>query len=1210
MNPLEQGIIPVKNTVFEQVDGVGHNISGQSLSFEELENAVVLEESALDAWNEMNITEQLTDQHLVFNFYIHPSESIHYCWTQSNGSVYYASHQSNGDISIIHVETTSPYAENETPVQCAVSLTDTDLPRIIYADGGDVKIARYARGGSQFQLYWNLTDVWHTRTIVEQAFPTHFEMVLTELNTMWAVMRDQNGTLHQVNFSSAYWTTSALDQGPIGQEIELMFDDEGMFHILYTRTDLNEIRLLRIDEDASESQVVKRDASITEFLGMGLDSNNIEQLATSTSSASGYQIQLLRSLLGQRQGRISPDSVDMLNVDDDGLKSQVAFADLNGDGFDDAIFAAPSNLVSSMPSTGSVFVYYGSIDGYAENPNVTINGDLTNQNFGSSLLSEDLNGDGYDDVIISSTLGSGLVEIYYGSSLGIGLNANMSINGTDGENFGSDMTILRTTSQDLYLAVSSTHAETSINADLTVNGKVSIYLIEETEISKQRDLIQTANGPAYGSTLTACDINGDGYDDLLVGNSPNFTDRSGYSSLEYFSGDEQGFDGSPDHVLSSFQQGRLFAYDVACLGDINNDGKEDHMLSEPLNGSTGVYEGGKLWLFLGNDEFSATPNWTYSSSVPSAKIGRQIIPLPDIDDDGNDDLLISQYSSGASGRVEIFFGDGQGYETQSELLFQGESNDEIGFIVAAGFDMDRDGMQEIAVAKLVDDGSGGQQTELLIHSKREWESISFDYDGDLQSLELGTSARGETTIVHLAEKDGFSSLHQLEHVDDGTNSGQWLAQELRTGISTHSNVGFDVTSAGRPMITLSVNQTSIDLISNTGATGLHKEILTAGTMGQHIGATIGADDQHHLSFTSGSGNQIFYTFEDEGAWSSEMVRSSMVLNEGIQIHATLDSKPYLVYRDTTALDIEIAVKNNSAWEFDSVSPDISVSGEHFSSPLLSNGTLVIAGLIHDGQTTNLTIWDWNHSITSNTTLAVIEDNQTQLSMGVSSDGTVYLATLTSGGALSLHSRNATESTWNTHALAQPPTSNGGYNLDMDVSTNLALSIGTTSTIELRTSDDGQNWTNSFHSFSTHIDAAWDLVVTDDHYIMITTHSTSGNLVWNSIHREHITSQHSTWSSMEFGLIETPSTTSAILDLNNTLHLGIWDDVNDDVEVIRIYQDTDRDHVFDAIDEFPALGNQWLDSDGDGYGDNQFGPIADGCPSEAGTSSFVIFGCIF
>ena len=380
-------------------------------------------------------------------------------------------------------------------------------------------------------------------------------------------------------------------------------------------------------------------------------------------------------------------------------------------------------------------------------------------------------------------------------------------------------------------------------------------------------------------------------------------------------------------------------------------------------------------------------------------------------------------------------------------------------------------------------------------------------------------------------------------------------------------------------------------------------------MGQHIGATIGADDQHHLSFTSGSGNQIFYTFEDEGAWSSEMVRSSMVLNEGIQIHATLDSKPYLVYRDTTALDIEIAVKNNSAWEFDSVSPDISVSGEHFSSSLLSNGTLVIAGLIHDGQTTNLTIWDWNHSITSNTTLAVIEDNQTQLSMGVSSDGTVYLATLTSGGALSLHSRNATESTWNTHALAQPPTSNGGYNLDMDVSTNLALSIGTTSTIELRTSDDGQNWTNSFHSFSTHIDAAWDLVVTDDHYIMITTHSTSGNLVWNSIHREHITSQHSTWSSMEFGLIETPSTTSAILDLNNTLHLGIWDDVNDDVEVIRIYQDTDRDHVFDAIDEFPALGNQWLDSDGDGYGDNQFGPIADGCPSEAGTSSFVIYGCI-
>ena len=44
------------------------------------------------------------------------------------------------------------------------------------------------------------------------------------------------GALHQVNFSGAYWTDYLLDAGPVGERFELKVDDDGVAHVLYSRT--------------------------------------------------------------------------------------------------------------------------------------------------------------------------------------------------------------------------------------------------------------------------------------------------------------------------------------------------------------------------------------------------------------------------------------------------------------------------------------------------------------------------------------------------------------------------------------------------------------------------------------------------------------------------------------------------------------------------------------------------------------------------------------------------------------------------------------------------------------------------------------------------------------------------------------------------------------------------------------------------------------
>jgi len=55
-------------------------------------------------------------------------------------------------------------------------------------------------------------------------------------------------------------------------------------------------------------------------------------------------------------------------------------------------------------------------------------------------------------------------------------------------------------------------------------------------------------------------------------------------------------------------------------------------------------------------------------------------------------------------------------------------------------------------------------------------------------------------------------------------------------------------------------------------------------------------------------------------------------------------------------------------------------------------------------------------------------------------------------------------------------------------------------------------------------------------------------------------------------------------------------------------DTDGDGWDNDNDAFPNLTGQWLDQDGDGYGDNATGPEPDACPGVPGNSTFDRFGC--
>ena len=95
-----------------------------------------------------------------------------------------------------------------------------------------------------------------------------------------------------------------------------------------------------------------------------------------------------------------------------------------------------------------------------------------------------------------------------------------------------------------------------------------------------RNMTQTKGGDLLDS-LEACQRQQRRrHDRLIVGNTGSFT--FSFSSVEEAFVLETGYDGTPDHTLTSLVQGRLFGCPHR-LRDLNGDGFDEHIITEPLN---------------------------------------------------------------------------------------------------------------------------------------------------------------------------------------------------------------------------------------------------------------------------------------------------------------------------------------------------------------------------------------------------------------------------------------------------------------------------------------------------------------------------------------------------------------------------------------------------------------------------------------------------
>ena len=342
--------------------------------------------------------------------------------------------------------------------------------------------------------------------------------------------------------------------------------------------------------------------------------------------------------------------------------------DVNGDGIEDFIIGAPG----ADSSSGASYVVFGGSDigtsGSLEpaeldgNNGFAINGVANDDSSGNSVSGAgDVNGDEIDDLIIGAP-GSNKSYVVFGSEDGFA--ASLELSELDGTN-GFIIPVNNTSVSDAGDVNGDGFGDIIIGSDgesyvIFGSGDGFAPTIELPQYDGSSNGFVVRDIYNYGSVASvsgAGDINGDGFDDVIIGapNEGNYTDyffgygfgsdRRGESYIIFGSSDigtSGGLDINRQLTLRGQNPDDALGSSVSGAGDINGDGIEDIIIGAP-----GVDPGGAIELkvsgvserifvdgVVANGRFGSSVS--YAGDVNGDEIDDIIIGAPGVDSEGND----------------------------------------------------------------------------------------------------------------------------------------------------------------------------------------------------------------------------------------------------------------------------------------------------------------------------------------------------------------------------------------------------------------------------------------------------------------------------------------------------------------------------------------------------------------------------------------------
>jgi hypothetical protein len=323
--------------------------------------------------------------------------------------------------------------------------------------------------------------------------------------------------------------------------------------------------------------------------------------------------------------------------------SVAAAGDVNGDGYADVIVGAP-RYDAGQTDEGAAFLFLGGAAGVADGGPASaaaqIEADQADALLGSSVAGADVNGDGYGDVIVAAPdygqANAGATFVFLGSATGIA-DGNPASAAARLDQLGAGAAAAGDVNGDGFADVIASGA-----------GGVALFHGSATGIANGTPATAATRLASVGSVVAgAGDVNGDGYDDVIIG-APDYGWYSAYAGVAYlFAGSASGIpDGDPTTAMATIESDQANAYlgtSVAGAGDVNRDGYADVIVGAP-NYDHGETDEGAAFVFLGSASGIASGNPASATAMlesdrESARLGTGVAGAGDLNGDGFDDVI-------------------------------------------------------------------------------------------------------------------------------------------------------------------------------------------------------------------------------------------------------------------------------------------------------------------------------------------------------------------------------------------------------------------------------------------------------------------------------------------------------------------------------------------------------------------------------------------
>lgn len=332
--------------------------------------------------------------------------------------------------------------------------------------------------------------------------------------------------------------------------------------------------------------------------------------------------------------------------------------DIDSDGYGDVLIGAPLGQGEGEEGIwreGVVHVFRGSPTGLPEYATLTLASGQQGARFGASIsIAGDVNRDGYDDVIVGApgwSAGTQLSEagatfVYHGSdsTLGLSVTPDWSFFGEQKEDaLGLSVSGAGDVDGDGYddvLVGAPYYGDSNAGRAYIFYGSVSGLLTDTIQIIDSYDDQATA---WFGHAVAgAGDVNGDGFADVLVG-APYYQRNLNLideGAVFLYLGSQDGVLTTPSWQAYGDQAGAFFGWAVGSAGDLDSDGYVDVAAGAPMYDDDEENQGLVRVYHGGESGLANTPDWSYTHAIYHFRLGTALGSAGDVNADGYGDLIV------------------------------------------------------------------------------------------------------------------------------------------------------------------------------------------------------------------------------------------------------------------------------------------------------------------------------------------------------------------------------------------------------------------------------------------------------------------------------------------------------------------------------------------------------------------------------------------